>query len=129
MAIMTYIDGGLMALVPVGTEARRDRRVEVTPGHFEPREGLMRPVAVADHTVHLPPAGKGRTGSLPAPERPHVRMAYNQYLGTWFLGTFFLVFLSGSVPTQSGRDEGRPRERIGRIGSRPSGNCGRSVAG
>jgi hypothetical protein len=32
LALMTYIDGGHLAVVPEGTEARRDWRVEVSRG-------------------------------------------------------------------------------------------------
>ena len=98
MALLTYLDGGRMAVVPAGTEARRDWRVEVAPGRFEAREGLILPTADATHASHLAPAGKARTGPLPAPEQPHVRMAQGHHLGTLFLGTLLLVFLSSNVP-------------------------------
>ena len=96
MAFVTYLDGGQMAVVPPGTEARRDWRVEVEPGRLETREGLILPPSAA----LLPPAdGQVQPGEpLPAPEQPHVRMAHTQYLGTWFFLTLLVVFVSSNVP-------------------------------
>src|SRR6516165_11905661 len=56
MALLTYLDGGRLAVVPPGTEARRDWRVEVEPGRFETREGLILPPIVAGRPARLPPA-------------------------------------------------------------------------
>src|SRR5258708_4443833 len=75
MASLTYLDGGRLAVVPPGTEARRDWRVEVEPGRPETREGLILPPG-AGRQAHLPPAGgQAEPGEPPpAPEQPHVRM-------------------------------------------------------
>src|SRR6516164_5475579 len=74
MAFLTYLDGGQMAVVPPGTEARRDWRVEVAPGRLETREGLILPAAAA---------GQVRPGESAAePEQPYVRVAHTPYLGT-----------------------------------------------
>src|SRR6516162_5296449 len=100
MALLTYLDGGRLAVVPPGTEARRDWRVEVEPGRFETREGLILPPSSAGRTAHLAPAdGPVRPGGpLPPPERPRVRMASSPFLGTWFFLVVLLVFVSSNVP-------------------------------
>jgi hypothetical protein len=100
MAFLTYLDGGRMAIVPPGTEARRDWRVEVEPGRTAVREGLILPGPEAGPRAHLPShGGKAQPGDpLPEPEQPRVRMAHNQYLGTWFSLTLLVVFVSTTVP-------------------------------
>ncbi len=98
LAFVTYTGGGRLAVVPEGTTARRDWRVEVAPGRFETREGLLLPQSDARHAYHLPPASKSTSAELPAPESPHVRIAGNPYLGTWFLITILVVFVSTHTP-------------------------------
>ena len=39
LAFITYFDGGRLAVVPPGTTARRDWRVEVAPGRSRPVRG------------------------------------------------------------------------------------------
>jgi hypothetical protein len=98
-ALLTYLDGGHLAVVPAGTVARRDWRVEVAPGRVETREGLILPRSDARHPSQLPPAGGAKTpGERPAPEQPYVHMARNPYLGTWFLLTILVVFVSTHAP-------------------------------
>jgi hypothetical protein len=100
MAFLTYLDGGRMAVVPAGTEARRDWRVEVEPGRFETREGLILPPSDASHSAHLAPFDpRAPAGEpLPAPEQPYVHMAHSQLLGTVFFLTLLVVFVSSNVP-------------------------------
>jgi hypothetical protein len=99
LACVTYLDGGRLAVVPAGTEARRDWRVEVAPSRVETREGLLLPRPADGHVRHLLPAGGPTTaGTLPAPEQPRVRIAANPYLGTWFLLTILVVFVSTHAP-------------------------------
>jgi hypothetical protein len=98
-AFVTYLDGTHMALVPPGTEARRDWVVGVAPGERATREGLILPQSEPGRPYHLPPERAGNAGApLPAPEQPHVHMARSQYLGTIFAITFLVVFLSSNVP-------------------------------
>jgi hypothetical protein len=99
MAFLTYLDGGRLAVVPGGTEARRDWRVEVEPGRFETREGLILPPAAAGRPAHLAPAGaEARPGGpLPPPAQPRVRVASNRFLGTWFFLVVLVVFVSSNV--------------------------------
>jgi hypothetical protein len=97
MAFVTYLEGGRMAVVPAGTEARRDWRVEVEPGRLETREGLILPAADGGRPAHLAPAAQ-TAEPLPQPEQPYVRMAYSPYLGTIFVFTFLVVFVSTNVP-------------------------------
>jgi hypothetical protein len=100
MAFFTYLDGSRMALVPPGAEARRDWRVEVAPGQVETREGLLLPALQPGRSpAHLPPAQPGRADApLPEPDPPSVHMAYNQYLGSWFMIVLLVVFVSSNVP-------------------------------
>jgi len=99
LAFITYLVGGYLAVVPAGTTARRDWRVEVAPGRFETREGLILPQSDARHSSHLPPAsGQKAHGELPGPDQPHVRIAHNPYLGTLFLITILVVFVSTHAP-------------------------------
>jgi hypothetical protein len=98
MALLTYIDGGRLAVVPRGTEASRAWRVEVEPGKVEEREGLLLPRADAGRKAHLVPLAEGREEPLPDPEHPRVRIAHSHYLGTWFFITLLAVFISSNVP-------------------------------
>src|SRR5262249_43342335 len=82
MALLTYLEGSRMTVVPPGTEARRDWRVEVEPGRVETREGPL-----------LPGATPG-----PGPEQPRVWLASNPYLWPWFLLTLRVGFVSSNVP-------------------------------
>ena len=72
--------------------------MEVAPGRVETREGLILPAPGPGRVAHLPPVGGGGPAALPPPEQPHVRMASNQYLGTWFFATLLVVFVSTHVP-------------------------------
>jgi hypothetical protein len=100
IAFVTYLEGDQMVLVPPGTEARRDWRVEVEPGRFETREGLILPPSTAGPRAHLAPADAQAAPDepLPAPEQPYVRVAHSPYLGTFFFLTLLLVFISSNVP-------------------------------
>jgi hypothetical protein len=84
MALLTYWDGHLMAIVPEGTVAEQARRVE---GHEEPRDVLVAP------------AGRGlpsdrETGTL---VQPHLRMARSNNLGSLFATVLILVILITNV--------------------------------
>jgi len=99
MALLTYLDGGRLVVVPRGTEASRAWRVEVAPGRVEEREGLILPGADARRTAHLMPLSEGEEGQpLPDPEQPRVRIARSPFLGTWFFITLLAVFISTNVP-------------------------------
>ncbi|MHC5537519.1 hypothetical protein ACYOEI_04730 [Singulisphaera rosea] len=99
LALMTYFDGGRLAVVPQGTEARRDWRVEVTPGKLEAREGLILPRGASLHQPHPSPTNAANSvGARSSPEQPHVHMATSPYMGTWFLLTILVVFVSTHAP-------------------------------
>jgi hypothetical protein len=99
LAFLSYLDGSRMALVPEGTQARRDWRVEVSAGALETREALVLPRATAQHPAHLVPVPRTHSSlRLPPPEQPHVRMARNPYLGTCFMLTILVVFISTHAP-------------------------------
>ena len=75
-AFVAYVEGERLAVVPAGTVARRDWRVEIAPGRIETREGLILPPSDAGHARHLrPAAGQMTPGELLAPEQPRVRLA------------------------------------------------------
>jgi hypothetical protein len=98
-ALMTYWDHSRLAVVPEGTEARRDWRVEVAPGHIEAREGLILPQSSAGRQVHLQPTGEtSASNPLPPAEQPLAHMARNPYLGSWFFITLLVVFISTHAP-------------------------------
>lgn len=84
MALLTYWDGHLMAIVPEGTVAQKDCRVE---GYEQPCDAL------------LVPPGKGlptdsETGSL---IQPSLRMARSNSLGGVFATVLLLVILITNV--------------------------------
>jgi hypothetical protein len=97
MAFLTYLDGGRLAVVPRGTEARRDWRVEVEPGRVEAREGLILPRAEHGRQPHLPPPPGEKDRGLAEPEQPYKRISHYPYLGTWFFVTLLVVFTSSNV--------------------------------
>ena len=99
LALATYLDGGRLAVVPAGTEARRDWRVEVAPGRLEMREGLILPRGAALRPAYQSPNGATRqVETSTSPEQPHSRIANSPYLGTLFLLTFIVVFVSTHAP-------------------------------
>jgi hypothetical protein len=100
LALLTYLDGGRMVVVPAGTEARRDWRVEVEPGRFETREGLILPAPDGGRQAHLAPSGGAARPDEPppGPEQPYIHMDYRPYLGTIFFLTLLVVFVSTNVP-------------------------------
>jgi hypothetical protein len=84
MALLTYWDGHVMAIVPAGTVAQKDCRVE---GYAEPCDALI-----------VPP-GKGlpldsETGT---PVQPNLRMARSNNLGGVFATALLLVILITNV--------------------------------
>jgi hypothetical protein len=99
LAFVTYLEGGRMVVVPPGTEARRDWRVEVEPGRFETRQGLLLPPSDGGRPAHLAPSdGQVQSDEPPPPTQPHIHMAYSPYLGTVFFLTLLVVFVSSNVP-------------------------------
>ncbi|WP_422926275.1 hypothetical protein [Singulisphaera sp. PoT] len=99
LALITYIDGGRLAVVPNGTIARRDWHVEVAPGKSEVREGLILPHGASllpEHPIHGGPVQSKQAWS--APEQPHTHIASSPYLGTWLLVTILAVFVSTHAP-------------------------------
>lgn len=99
LAFLTYLGGDHLVVVPEGTLARRDWRVEMEPGRVETREGLVLPRADSRHDAHLDPAQPAKPGApLPPPEQPHVHMSRNPYLGTIFLLVNLVIFVSTRAP-------------------------------
>ncbi len=94
MAFLTWLDGHRLAVVPKGTEARRDIHVETAPGQVETREALLLP---ADGKHHLPPATPV-DGNLPAPEQPLRLISASHTYGVLFCITLLAVILITNVP-------------------------------
>jgi hypothetical protein len=84
MALLTYLDGHKMAIVPDGTVAEKRRRVE---GQEGPHDVLVVP---PDKELPLDPA----TGTL---AQPHLRMASSNSLGATFATVLLLVILITNV--------------------------------
>jgi hypothetical protein len=84
MALLTYLDGHVMALVPVGTKAEREREVSGHPG--EKVDVLVVP---AKHT--LPPE-KGE------PDVPRLHMARSKNLGVLFAVVLMVIIVVSNVP-------------------------------
>ncbi len=100
-ALWTYLDGGRLVVVPQGTEARRNWQVEITPGHTEPREGLILPRTDLHHENHLDPIPKATSQTvvaMPPPAQPHVHIAHHPYLGTYFCIALLVVFVGTHAP-------------------------------
>jgi hypothetical protein len=97
MAFLTYLDGGRLAVVPRGTEARRDWRVQVEPGKVESREGLILPGGERGRQSRLAPLAGAPGEGLPEAEQPYVHISRYPYLGTWFFITVLVVFTSSNV--------------------------------
>jgi hypothetical protein len=84
LALLTYLDGYYMALVPVGTVAEKARQVQ---GVDEPRDVLILPANRA-----LP---VDETGS--EPEQPRLRVARSNSLGSIFVTVLLLVLLITNI--------------------------------
>jgi hypothetical protein len=87
MALLTWIDGHLMAIVPPGTKALRNVAVkaEITYDHVD--------VLMSPEGKKLPPAGI----DVP-PENPHLRMAENTSYGVIYMVVLILLIVITNVP-------------------------------
>jgi hypothetical protein len=83
MALLTYLDGSCMAIVPAGTVAEKARQVQGVDG---PRDVLILP---ADKQLPVDEAG--------APEQPRLRVARSNGLGSVFLTVLLVVLLITSI--------------------------------
>jgi hypothetical protein len=79
MALLTYLDGHVMAVVPAGTQVEHG---QVVPGDGQRRDMLVAPPG---QTVPPPPGAKGGE-----PE-PRLRVAANNTYGVVFVGVILLV--------------------------------------
>ncbi|HEY7315575.1 MAG TPA: hypothetical protein VH643_39970 [Gemmataceae bacterium] len=84
LAVLTYLAGDYLAIVPAGTVAEKAKRVE---GVDEPRDVLILPANQA-----LP---VDETGN--APEQPRLRIAQSNSLGSIFVTVFLLVLLITNI--------------------------------
>src|SRR5262245_10503031 len=91
---VTMVDGGHAAIVPSGTEARRNWPVVIESGKPpELREGLILPPG--QHLLPDQPEKPG--GSLPQPEGAKVHVARSKNLGVIFSITLLLTILISTV--------------------------------
>jgi hypothetical protein len=79
MALLTYLDGHVMAVVPEGTQVEQS---QVVPGHNQPRDVLVAP---AGQPVPPPPGAKDGEPS------PRLRVAANNTYGVVFVGAVLIV--------------------------------------
>lgn len=84
MALLTFADGGHMAIVPAGTVAEQDRQVQ---GHDGVRDVLVLPAA-----EHLPLDKVTKT-----PIHPHLHMAANKNIGILFVVVLVLTIFTTNV--------------------------------
>jgi hypothetical protein len=92
LGILTWVDGYVMAVVPIESEVNRHWRVEVDQGKTETREGVLAP-----KTKHLPPHEK-EGEDLAKPEEPHLHIAHRSTYGVVFALTLLLVIVITNVP-------------------------------
>jgi len=82
LALLTYLDGHVMAVVPAGTQVET---AQVLPGHDDrPRDVLVAP---AGTTVPQLPGARGDE------TQPRLRVAANNNYGVVFVGTLLLVIV------------------------------------
>jgi hypothetical protein len=84
MALLTYLDGSRLVVVPAGTAAEKDRQVQGVDG---PRDVLVLPAG-----QHLPV--DETTGT---PEQPGPRMARSNGLGATFVTVLLVVLLITNI--------------------------------
>jgi hypothetical protein len=93
MALLTYLDGHLMAIVPAATKAYRNATVEAETNPGTTVKVAHRDVLVTEEGKHLPPPN----ASLP-PVDPHLHIAANKGYGVLFVIVFLLVIVITNVP-------------------------------
>jgi hypothetical protein len=79
LALLTYLDGHVMAVVPPGTQLESD---QVLPGHTQPSAVLIAPPG-----QQVPPLPGARQGE----DVPRLRVAANNNYGVVFVGLLLLV--------------------------------------
>ncbi len=87
MALLTWMDGHRMAVVPDGTRALAERKVEVEPGQMD-----LRDVLVVPKGAHLTPDPNG------VPLQPYLRMAEHTSYGVLYAVILLLVIVITNVP-------------------------------
>src|SRR5262249_43164412 len=70
MALLTFIDGYRMAIVPAGAKAQRNWPVVISGDTPESREGI-----ILGKGKHLFPPEKEDSGEMKDPEQPHLYVA------------------------------------------------------
>jgi|SRR5579872_3313606 len=81
MAILTYMDGHVLAVVPQGTQVETG---QVLPGDNQPRDVLVAPPGQT-----VPPLPGAKSGEMTS----HIRVAANNNLGVVFVGVLLLVIV------------------------------------
>src|SRR5262249_42768074 len=95
-ALISYFSSYAMAIMPNRdhAEARRNWRVETSPGHLETREGIL----LKGDKVPLPPGEKKGGADPPEPEAPRLHVSANKNLGVIFAIVLLLVIIITNVP-------------------------------
>jgi hypothetical protein len=91
MALLTWIDGHRMMLVPEDANVSRTHRVEIAKDQFETREGIILP-----KDKHLLPEPKGN--DIPPPADPKLHMSKSKSYGVIFEIILLLVIVITNVP-------------------------------
>jgi hypothetical protein len=79
LALLTYLDGHVMAVVPAGTQLDSG---QVLPGHTQPRDVLVAPPGQS-----VPPL----PGAKPGEDEPRLRVAANNNYGVVFVAILLFV--------------------------------------
>lgn len=95
MGMLTFFDGGRIALVPDGTEARRDWQI-VTGDENGKEKKDTREGYILERGRHLHPDKPA--DNLPKPPEPHLRMATHSTYGVIFATVLLLVITITNVP-------------------------------
>jgi hypothetical protein len=94
MALLTWVDGHRLAIVPDKTEARKDIKVAFKEGDKEVLE--PRDIYVLPKGKHVPRADAGDPGSLPV--NPKLHIAHSKNYGVLFATVLLLVIVFTNIP-------------------------------
>lgn len=96
LAILTYIDNHLMAILPAHTEARRNAQITLDKANGD-KETITRDVLILPAKAHLPPQDPAAGAESP-PEQPRLHIAKRSSYGVLFATVLLLVIVITNVP-------------------------------
>lgn len=98
LAVMTYLNGTVMAVVPDGTVPARDANVTYKSGDTTVNQ-TGRDVLILPEKAHLYPNKPAQPGAqLSPPTAPHLHMAQSKNFGVLFGTVLLLVIVVSNVP-------------------------------